>query len=61
MPESRRIFIVYSHPTGALDDWEVSVPVGWDDMNGPRRKAWAVRMLRRKNSSYTYRYFERKR
>jgi hypothetical protein len=61
MPESRKIFIVYNHPTGALDEWKVGVPVGWDDMSGQQRKRWAVRKLRRKDSSCTYKYFERER
>lgn len=60
MPESRKIFIVYGHPTGTLDEWEVTVPTGWDDMSGQQRKAWAARRLQQKNSAYTYKYFERK-
>lgn len=59
MPENRKIFIVYTHPAGALDEWKVGVPVGWDDMNGQQRKAWAVRKLHKKNSSYLYKCFER--
>jgi hypothetical protein len=61
MPESRRVFIVYAHSNKTVDEWEVSVPVGWDDMNGQQRRRWAVLKLRKKNSSYTYKHFERKR
>jgi hypothetical protein len=60
MPESRRIIIVYRHPNGMLGEWEVGAPVGWDDMNGAARRQWGTRLLRRKDSSYTYRYFELK-
>lgn len=60
MPESRKVWIVYAHPTGTLDDWEVMVPVGWDSMTGQARRRWAMRQLARKDSTLTYKYFERK-
>lgn len=60
MPESDKIIIVYAHPNGTLDDWEVTVPTGWADMNGAARRQWATRHLRRKNSTLAYKYFERK-
>ena len=60
MPESRKIAIVYAHPTGTLDEYSVTVPVGWDEMNGAGRRKWATRWLRRKDSTLTYRYFERR-
>lgn len=58
MPETRKLTIVYAHPTGTFDEWHVTVPVGWDDMNPAQRRQWAMRQLRRKNSTLTYKYFE---
>lgn len=60
MPESRKIAIVYAHPTGMLDEYEVTVPVGWDDMNHGQKRYWATNWLRRKDSTLAYKYFERK-
>lgn len=60
MPESRKLTIVYAHSTGTLDEWQVTVPVGWDDMNPAQKRQWAKRQLLRKDSSVTYKYFERK-
>lgn len=60
MPASDgKVTIVYAHPNGTLDEWDVSTPAGWDLMNGAQRRAWATRYLRRWNSAYTYKYFLR--
>lgn len=38
MPESDTIIIVYAHPNGTLDDWEVTIPTGWAYTNGAARR-----------------------
>jgi len=60
MPESRKVAIVYAHSNGTLDEFLVTVPLGWDDMNHAQKRYWASGWLRRKNSALTYKYFERK-
>lgn len=58
--DNEKIIIEYAHPNKTLDEWEVSVPTGWDLMNGAARRQWAIRYLRRWNSTYTYKHFRRK-
>lgn len=53
-----KVIIVFQHPSKTLDEWETAAPAGWDLMNGAARREWAIRKLRKWNSTYKYQYFE---